>query len=418
MNSTKPSVIRKSNELIEAKYSLSTNEQRFILSLLSNISTTDEDFKDYQVKISDFADMFDLQASKSLYERVEKAANSLVDRTIIIDRDNKVKRMSWLSYLEYEKGSGVINLRFDKALKPYLLQLKKYTQYNLECVNFKGKYSYRFYEFFKKEAFKKNGSGEFYFSSKISYIRDRLEIPESDYTRIADFKRWVIEPSVKEIDEKSDVKVVSVDYVKSGRKIESISFICKYKKKEKPLAFYNEKKEPLIFSDYAKYGIAEETIKAFMSQGRTTEELENTLSLFEKDKEQGKIKKNEQGYLITLLASNAGQITQAEKEEQERKQEKIKEEKIKLSEEKQKEKIQMLEKSFLKKRKSEYLESLSEKEKSEIFEKLKANYKENPFIHGKIDSLSSPFIGADLANLVKSQPDYTETEKAYIESNI
>ena len=64
-------IIRKSNQLVEARYRLSLNEQRLVHTLLATISPQDEDFKDYIIKIDDLAKMFDLEKSNSTYERIQ-----------------------------------------------------------------------------------------------------------------------------------------------------------------------------------------------------------------------------------------------------------------------------------------------------------------------------------------------------------
>lgn len=53
-------VIRKSNELISARYKLRLSEQRLICLLASEISPDDKDFKQYQITVADFAKMFGL----------------------------------------------------------------------------------------------------------------------------------------------------------------------------------------------------------------------------------------------------------------------------------------------------------------------------------------------------------------------
>ena len=52
VKNTSPQVIRKSNELIEARYRLSIWEQRLILTLLANITKQDADFKRYHVRVA------------------------------------------------------------------------------------------------------------------------------------------------------------------------------------------------------------------------------------------------------------------------------------------------------------------------------------------------------------------------------
>lgn len=199
-----PQVIRKSNELIEARYRLSIAEQRLILLLTSEISPDDEDFKSYHIRVADFARMFGLEGDKSIYEKVEQAAESLVGQKVYL-QDNKTRELTtWLSYVKYEKGSGVVNLEFHSSLKPYLLQLKShFTQYNFSyAMDFKSQYSIRLYELLKMDSYKAK-SGQFEKSFEIKELRLLFGVEKGDYPFFANFKKRVIEPVIKEISKKN-----------------------------------------------------------------------------------------------------------------------------------------------------------------------------------------------------------------------
>jgi plasmid replication initiation protein len=112
--------IIKSNALIEAKYSLSLGEQRLILLLLGSIGREDQDFRDYFIKVRDFIDMYSLEKSKGSYADFKKAIDALEDRKIEILEGNSWEKFRWFSYAKYVDGSGVVQIRFDPAMKPYL----------------------------------------------------------------------------------------------------------------------------------------------------------------------------------------------------------------------------------------------------------------------------------------------------------
>ena len=225
-NTEKPQIIRKSNELIEARYRLSIAEQRLVILLASEITPDDEDFKSYEIRVSDFAKMFGLQTDKSIYEKVEQAAEGLLSQKIVL-QDNETKEVTnWLSYVKYVKGSGVVVLEFHKSLKPYLLQLKgHYTQYQLNHVmNFKSQYSMRLYELLKMSAFKANKYGQFERYFELQEYRDLLGVEKKAYPIFADFRKYVVQPLVSEISDKTDLFINDVKYGKTGRKITNITF--------------------------------------------------------------------------------------------------------------------------------------------------------------------------------------------------
>jgi plasmid replication initiation protein len=231
--SDKPKIIYKSNELIEARYYLSLAEQRLVLLLASEINPNDEDFKDYEIRIMDFIKMFGLESDKSIYEKIEASANTLLGKIITLKSGNDVEKTVWLSYVKYTKGSGVIRLRFDKSLKPYFLQLKShFTKYQLNYVmDFKSQYSIRLYELLKMDAFKvKNGQFEKFF--EVSELRLILGIDKKDYAFFADFRRFVIKSAISEISDKTDLFIVDVIYGKTGRKVTNITFVVGVRSKD------------------------------------------------------------------------------------------------------------------------------------------------------------------------------------------
>lgn len=230
---TKPLVIRKSNALIEASYKLTMSEQRLLVLLASTISPNDEDFKDYEITVSDFAQMFELELNKSLYDTLQNAALSLMKQQLRFNDDSVIKVVQWLSYIEYVKGSGVVKLRFDKALMPHLLQLKeRFTQYRLDnIVRLSGQYSARLYELLKAESFKAK-SGKFQRSFKIDELRVILGIEENAYPIFNDLKLRVINPSINEISVSSDLIVNDVKYGKTGRKITNVTFLVEVHSKD------------------------------------------------------------------------------------------------------------------------------------------------------------------------------------------
>lgn len=54
-------------------------------------------------------------------------------------------------------------------------------------------------------------------------------VSEEQYAKFSDFKRRVIVPAVKEINQKSDIDVVSWEALRKGRKVTGIRFSCKRK---------------------------------------------------------------------------------------------------------------------------------------------------------------------------------------------
>jgi plasmid replication initiation protein len=261
--------IVKSNALIEAKYSLSIGEQRLILVLLWSIGREDPDFQNYYIKVRDFIDMYSLEKSNGTYADLKKAVDTLEERRIEIWEGKSWEKFRWFSYAKYIDGSGVVQMRFDPAMKPYLQALReKFTQYGLSnVIHFKNKYSIRLYEFFKKDEFKANGHKQFKIEFELQDLRERLGLKNDEYPVFADFRRRVLDPAKKEISNHSDINLVQIDYEREGRAISKIIFHVESVKDRKLKADTDDKGKweqehtPEIIWRLVEFWISEETAK-------------------------------------------------------------------------------------------------------------------------------------------------------------
>lgn len=216
-------LVTKSNYFImNSNYDLSLEEQKLILTLASMVQPTDEEFKPYKFRIADFMELLGVE-DKSKYTQIPKITKELMKKVFEIQEGNTLLQVAWLNSARYEKGSGMVTLKFSPDLKPYMLQLKeKFTQYQLANVlTMKSKYSPRIYEILKCNEFKKQG----YTEVEIDELR-RLLKTENIYPLYADFKRKVIQQAQKELKALTDISF-EFEEIKTGRKVTSIRFYIK-----------------------------------------------------------------------------------------------------------------------------------------------------------------------------------------------
>lgn len=321
--------VRQSNSLIDASYRIaSVGEGRLIRALIAQISPSDEDFKLYRVSVTDFARLFDI-TGEAAYEQIKKAADELTSRKIKIEKGKSWLFMNWLSSAEYVQGSGYVELCFDKKLKPYLLQLKGYfTQYELEnVVSFKSAYSIRIFELLKAEQFKAARNGYFKRTFHYEELRESIGIETAEYALFADFRRYVIEIAVREINASSNLEIVQVDYPKTGRKITHIVFHCEPARQTRldvdeppPVleAVEQPREIPEDVRDLVAMGIDEGTAYKWRKKygvKRLTRNLAYTRAM----QKAGKIRDSLTGFLARAIADNLGSAWEEEhKEKQER----------------------------------------------------------------------------------------------------
>lgn len=220
----------KSNALIESKGRLSSLERKIILGLISEISSDDNDFKEYSLYIEEYKRNIGTSA-KNFYIEMKKACESLVSRSITIEtiledgnREKKAKRkftvMSYLSSAEYIDGQNTINVTFDPKLKPYLLDLKgHFTKYQLKNIlSLKGTHAIKIYELLKQYENTNSKKRSF----KIDELKSYLGI-QNKYKAFKDFEKYVLMPSKNEINSETDL-MISYVKIKEGRSVSEIEF--------------------------------------------------------------------------------------------------------------------------------------------------------------------------------------------------
>ena len=225
MNSdlTKRNYARQSHFIVNAKYGLSTREINMILTLLTAIDKDDTEFKDYTFTLSDFKNKTDISMTTTNLNQVIK---SLMSKPLEIKTSDKNwKIFNWFSYFGYKKG--IISCRFDKALKPYLLEIKeRFVISDLRMIlPMRSSYSKRMYLLLKEYA--KIGSRTF----DIKELQDILQVPKSHKDRYGKFKSDVLTRAEIDINKFTDLEV-SFTERKLGRKVIRITYLIKKNKND------------------------------------------------------------------------------------------------------------------------------------------------------------------------------------------
>jgi plasmid replication initiation protein len=214
-------LVTKSNKLICANYDLSLQEQKIILTLASMVQPQDTELKEYEFKIKDFIALLGLK-DQSKYTEVRKITKELKKKVFEIKEGTDIVQVSWLGGVRYKTKEGIVILRLDPDLKPYMLQLKElYTSYRLENVlSLKSKYSIRLYEILKSNLYKKEVHIE------LEELKKMVGAKEKSYDVYQNFKNKVIVKAQEELKLKTDT-YFDFEEVKTSRKVTSLKFTVK-----------------------------------------------------------------------------------------------------------------------------------------------------------------------------------------------
>lgn len=212
-----------SNKLIESAYKMSIPAKRVMLMLLGQIHPGQQDVSP-KIKIyaADYAEKTGIDPSQA-YKDIKNGCDELMS-TIITTRHKKEKateKCVVISWMKYHDDEGWLEATFTPWIAPYIHSLHKigYTTIAIdEAVKFKRFYTIRLYELLMQFT----STGERHI--KLESLREIYQIDISKYPKFAAFRKWVLEPSISEINEKTSLKINWAPK-KTGKKVTSISFI-------------------------------------------------------------------------------------------------------------------------------------------------------------------------------------------------
>ena len=222
-------LIVKDNKLIEAKYSLSTLQQKVLLQAISRIEPTDTKHI-YKFSIMEFAEAVDLKGSKTIYNQMSTICDQLtkLPNLCIKTQNGGFVYINWVASAEYIPKEAVVEVEFSQKLMPYLIELKEQftTYYIANVMQLKSSYSIRIFELLKqyeKLGKRKIDLEEFRQLVGTREVDKNGEIIKEDYPLYANFKSRVIITAQKELKQKTDI-YFNFKEIKEGRKVVAIEF--------------------------------------------------------------------------------------------------------------------------------------------------------------------------------------------------
>ena len=234
--------VRKDNQMIQNnRFTLSLQEQRIMLFLISKIKPWDSELEEYEFSVTEFSSMCGLDEYQSgrTYAEIKAIIKGLRDKSMWIETEPGVETaVSWIAKARMDKRHQAIKIKLDDDLRPYLLELKScYTEYELiYALNFKSKYTVRLYEVAKSIHGKKLGTTEIKYN--LSDFRKLLGVQQDDYPLFANLRQRVLEPALREVNESSDINLLLTP-LKSGRKVTAIDILIADKPPEEMLEIHS-----------------------------------------------------------------------------------------------------------------------------------------------------------------------------------
>ena len=243
-------LIVKDNALINASYNLELVEQRLILLAIiearengKGINANDP----LTVHASTYIQTFNVE-KHSAYTSLKEASKSLFARQFSYEEVNKNGNLTqytsrWVSKIGYTKNEATVEIIFAPDVVPLITRLEEhFTSYELKQVaQLQSKYATRLYEILI--AWRSTGKTPVL---TIDEFRKQIGVSDSEYKIISNFKLRVLEPSIKQINDLTDI-TVTYEQHKKGRSITGFSFRFKQKQQAKKIESKRDPNTPDFF---------------------------------------------------------------------------------------------------------------------------------------------------------------------------
>ena len=220
--------VKVANEFISAQYKLTLLEFKAFLAITTVYDQKNaKDFYNIlKFEFKDLAKSIGLNRETGYTKKLEKILTQLSDAKMRIQKrfDEDEEKEQWivghfLSSIE-AMGDGTIELVFDPKLIKYFTGLtERYTYLEIQTLlTFSSIYSIRIFNLLKQYKLKKK-------TYSVDKLKEMLLITDK-YKNFSDFKRYVIEPAIKDINEHSTMKVSYETNGMKGKKVTEITFTC------------------------------------------------------------------------------------------------------------------------------------------------------------------------------------------------
>lgn len=235
-------IVREGQGLAEASYDLPAMCQKTFeyLCMKANDSdlVTEDSYGDICLDFNVTGEYVDLlgRNPKGIYAEIRKVFEILTMCSVSFVKENKILHtVSLVKELEHDPtGKNYARIQLSKHFKPYI----RNAEYDLTSVkkimNFESKYAIRLYkllkERYKRQEEKKEKNTEFKTTVLLEELKDKFKLK---YDNTTDVKRKVLEPAIREINEKTEMQL---QYKKIKNKkygnIVNVAYVFTVKKKE------------------------------------------------------------------------------------------------------------------------------------------------------------------------------------------
>ncbi|MGL4912267.1 MAG: replication initiation protein [Romboutsia sp.] len=222
MDTNEKNIVMKNNIIIKAKYNISTLENRIFLMLLYKLQKNNDAVIKCEISHDEFKTIIKKKQTSSI-DSISDLLVNLRKQSIYFRDEEGWGEYGFINGFKYIKSRKTFKIEASKEIHMYIGNYLEtgYTPVNLAiffCLI--NPNAQRFYDLLRLWSGTKS-----IINYKIDELKELLMI-ESKYDRYNDFKRRVILPAIKELNETGYFEI-DIKENKIGRRVDSIDFIVK-----------------------------------------------------------------------------------------------------------------------------------------------------------------------------------------------
>lgn len=243
-------LVRKSNELVEARYKFDIWETRVFTKMLTMVRRDDQDFKNYRIYLKDVVKDFGLESNNDAYDRLRAGGMKLMSKVVKVVRPTEEGLMELntpivvgMEHLiqpnKKVEDAKFIDISFHPKMKPFLLSLQShFTTYDVRNIlRLPSSYSIRIYELLKQ--YQKIGKRKFQVQElkEVIGVIEEIDVNgkkkyKDNYPLYGNFKQRVLLKAQKDLKKYTDIHF-TFDQIKRGRSVAEIQFYIFQNKPER-----------------------------------------------------------------------------------------------------------------------------------------------------------------------------------------
>lgn len=253
------SLVVKDNSLIDASYNLDLVEQRLILLAIIEARESGKGINANDplvIHAESYINQFNVHRNTA-YQALKDACKDLFARQFSYQersaKGNVINMTSrWVSEVGYIENEAIVQLIFAPAIVPLITRLEEqFTKYELQQIsNLNSAYAVRLYEILI--AWRSVGKTPII---ELPDLRKKMGVLDEEYKRSDNFKKWILDLPIKQINEHTDI-TVKYEQHKKGRSIYGYSFSFKQNDKKISSESTNENDIAIKLTDSQRHMFA------------------------------------------------------------------------------------------------------------------------------------------------------------------